>query len=108
MRIGQLRDQITLQNKTVTGRDAVGGDVFDWGNDVSVRANVRPLSAREYFSDEEQQNETVIEFTIRFFEGLDSTWRVLWNGKYFDIVEVLDVEGMGLEHRLTARTQQNV
>jgi SPP1 family predicted phage head-tail adaptor len=105
MRSGDLRQLITLQSKIVT-RDAMGGEVISWVDRGMVPASVEPLRGREYFAAKEQQAETDVRFRIRYWSEVTSAWRVNWEGRYYDILSVIDVNGRHVEQQLMCKSQQ--
>jgi SPP1 family predicted phage head-tail adaptor len=106
MHSSRLDKRITLQTKSVT-RDAMGGEVITWTDEVSVWAAVEPLNGREYFSAEQMQSEIDIRFIIRYRSGVTSAWRVLWEDNPYNIVEPIDPNGDHIWLHLMTVTQHN-
>lgn len=106
MRSGELRHKVTLQSKAIT-RDVTGGEVITWSDESAVRASVEPLRGREFFSAQEVQSEINIRFCIRYVAEITTAWRVLWETRPYDIIEIIDVDGLHIEQQIMARTQIN-
>lgn len=47
MNPGDLRTSVRIEQKTVTGQDSYGQDVFTWTTVATMWCDVRPLSGRE-------------------------------------------------------------
>lgn len=108
MKIGRLRQRITLQYKVVT-RDAVGGEVITWTDQETIWASAEPLRGRDFFSAQQAQSDVSIRFTLRYRAYLNGTYRVKWRDQYFEIVgEPIEINGRLTEHQLMCRTMQNV
>ena len=107
MKAGKLRQRITLQAKAVT-RDAMGGEVITWPDQATIWASAEPLRGREFFVAQQEQSEITIRFRIRYRTDVTTAWRVVWETRVYDIVQIIDPEGMHREQQIMARTQQNV
>lgn len=75
MRTGRLRRRLTLQQKTSI-RDAAGGVNNSWSDVTTVWGGVEPLTGREYLAAQATQNEEEVRIVIRYYKGIDSTWRI--------------------------------
>jgi SPP1 family predicted phage head-tail adaptor len=92
MRAGQMRDRITIQQRTVT-RGAMGAPVDAWADVATVWAQFDPLRGREFFSSKQEQTENSVRFWIRYRAGIENKMRISFGGKYYDIEAVIDVRG---------------
>lgn len=99
---GKLRHLVTLQRKTVSGKDAMGGEVYTWTDVAIERADVRPANARELVANDQRQAETLVQIDLRYRADVVPEWRVLWQGRPYDIRSVLDMDGRGRHLRLLA------
>ena len=106
VKAGRLRQRITLQAKSVT-RDAMGGEVITWADQVTIWASAEPLRGREFFAAQQEQAEISIRFVIRYRSDVTTAWRVMWETRAYDIVEIIDIDGRHKEQQIMARTQQN-
>jgi len=93
MRAGPLRHKVILQEKSVTGRDAKGGEVIDWVEFSTVRANVVPLRGREYVAIRQAQAELQVRIEMRFLSGVTSAMRAVHGTAIYNIADVIDVGG---------------
>lgn len=87
VRIGELDQRITLQEKT-TEPDGAGGEVATWTDRGSVWAHIRPQTGGERM----QNDTTVAEGRMRLWlrnqskgRELDETWRIVWRGRVYNI-----------------------
>lgn len=99
---GKLRHLVTLQKKSVSGKDVMGGQLYTWADVATERASVRPASAREVQAADQRQGETLVEIELRYRADVVQEWRVLWQGRPYDIRSVLDVDGRGRHLKLLA------
>lgn len=79
MRSGRLRHRLALQQSTET-REPAGGFTLTWATTATVWGGIEPLSGREYTSIAQTQNEERVRVVIRFYTGLDESWRILDTG----------------------------
>lgn len=89
MRIGPLREKITVQEYSAT-RDSYGGEVKTWATYATRWANVQSVSGREFFSSSQVNATVTTKFVLRYLEGLSTKMRISWDGRLFDIVAVLE------------------
>lgn len=91
MRIGQLKDRVTIQNYVRTP-DGYGGYTETWQDIATVWANIKPLRGREFFQAQQIQSEVTHKITIRYRNDIDETCRVKYNGQIFDIKSIIDID----------------
>ena len=89
MRAGRLRHRAELQQSTET-RDAYGSGILTWTTTTTVWAAIEPLSGKEYFSQSQTQNEAGVRIVIRYYSGIDETWRLVSGGKTYVIESVIN------------------
>lgn len=92
MMAARLDQRVIVQRKSVT-RDSVGGEVVTWSTLASRWAEAQPLRGREYVTLRAAQADVTIRFRLRHIEGLTPADRVMWRGKPYGIVDVIDVNG---------------
>lgn len=84
---GLLRDQITWQQKAVTGQDSFGQDVFGWVDFVTCRAQVLALDADdEIYRGSQFYGLAKYKIVQHYSRGLGMAMRVAW---LFDGQELL-------------------
>ncbi|WP_085908283.1 phage head closure protein [Kiloniella majae] len=104
MRIGKLRERISLQELSLAG-DGGGGQVETWNEVAKVWANVKPLSGREQIIANKETGTTLYRITIRS-RDISSSWRVVWGTKTLNIREIL--EGDSSQQFLTFNAELGV
>jgi len=88
----RLRHRITFQEQVET-RDSEGVLTVSWENAwldsdtelVDVPAEVLTGAGREFNASGQVQAETTARITLRWFNGLVPTWRILWDGHVYNI-----------------------
>lgn len=90
MRAGKLDRTISIERKTETVHET-GAVVTDWLAVATVRAEVVTHSADEFLTGfGEAENGNVI-FRIRYLPGVTTAHRVTYDGKVYDLKEVIEV-----------------
>ena len=89
MRGGRLRHRLVLQSK-VEVRGAGGGVTTTWSTEAIVWGAIEPLSGKEYLSIQQTQNEATVRIVLRYYSGLDETWRVVNGGRAYAIESVIN------------------
>jgi SPP1 family predicted phage head-tail adaptor len=87
---GRLRHTITIQQTTQT--QSTSGAVSDsWGTFATVRAEIRPLSGREYLESNQVNAEEITRFTIRYLADITTKMRILWGTRTYDIRSIMNI-----------------
>lgn len=95
MEAGKLRHILRIEQVTET-RDSIGGVTQAWTEYATVRGSLEPLSGREVFMAAQLQAEVTGRARIRYLAGITPKMRIEHDGKYYDILAVIDRE---LRHR---------
>ena len=111
------------KNKVYLSHDSVGNAILTKQNgkpiahklalsEYSVAAFVAPTTGREYEESQKIRAETTYKISTRFFRGINSTHRILYNNREFEIVSVLDLNERHEELQIiaaerNAQTAQN-
>lgn len=87
----RLRHRVAVQQKTEV-QDGTTGDIsWSWSNVTglsSVPAEVLTGPGREFNAADAKQAETTARINMRWFSGLLPTMRVVWDGRYYDILSI--------------------
>lgn len=87
---GRLRHRITIQRKQIDQDPDTGEMVLSWQDFAANEpASVVPLSGREFIQSQANQSEVTVRIMIRYFPGVDSTHRILFDGGIYSIETVL-------------------
>jgi SPP1 family predicted phage head-tail adaptor len=89
--IGGLRHRITFQKHTTTINEN-GFEVETWEDYRTVWAAASNLHGREYYAAAAVQAENTVKFTIRYLTGLDTTMRILFRGKQYNITAIDNIK----------------
>ena len=90
------------KNKVYLSHDNDGNAILTKQNDqpiahklalseYSVAAFVAPTTGREYEESQKIRAETTYKISTRYFRGINSTHRILYDNREFEIVSVLDL-----------------
>lgn len=91
MNPGDLRHRITLQRFTTTVNEN-GFEVETWDDFKTVWAAVSNLHGREYFAAAAVRQENTVRFTIRYLEGINTSMRILFRGKQYNITAIDNIK----------------
>jgi len=101
---GQLRQIVAIQAVTKT-TDAMGGFTEAWAavSGAPVRAMITAAPGSEKWGFMRQASGNTFKMVTRWFDGATAAQRVVWNGKEYAVLGVVDPDGMQawLEWRLT-------
>ena len=89
--IGDLRHRITFQKHTTTINEN-GFEVETWEDYRTVWAVASNLHGREYYAAAAVQAENTVKFTIRYLTGLDTTMRIVFQGKQYNITAIDNIK----------------
>ena len=87
MNPGELRHRITLQTLETVVNDN-GFEVEEWIDLRTVWASIKNLHGREYFEAAAVQKENIVKFTIRYLAELDTSMKILFKGKHYNITSI--------------------
>ncbi len=92
MRAGLLRHRVDLQAPTQT-RGPAGGVVETFATVQTVYASVEPIGGKEFFAAQQVQSDLSHRIRLRWRPDLTPTtkWRVRYDGRDFDIEQVIEM-----------------
>ncbi|MCD8502943.1 MAG: phage head closure protein [Bacillaceae bacterium] len=91
MEIGSLRHRITLQKLTVS-TNSNGFEVATWEELKTVWAAVSNLQGREFFAAAAVQAENTVKFIIRYLPEVDTTMRIVFRDKVYNISAIDNIQ----------------
>lgn len=108
MRAGRLRHRVAIQSPTETQDATTGEAVITWENvwlDSSTELSAVPAEVltgpgKEFYQSGAEQAETTARITIRWFGGMDPGWRIIWDGKTYNIFSIETDATARFEYRL--------
>lgn len=91
MKSEELKHRITLQIlETLTNEN--GFEIETWVDFKDLWAAVTNLHGREYFEAAAVQAENTVKFTIRYTDEIETTMRVLFKGKQYNISSIDNIK----------------
>lgn len=102
MEAGKLNKRITIQANALT-RDTNGAEVDSWTTVATVWAAITTDAGREFYAAQKINAETTAVMRIRYRAGLNPRMRVLYAGKYFNILHINNVNEANKEILLLCR-----
>jgi SPP1 family predicted phage head-tail adaptor len=92
MKAGSLNLRITIQLPTKT-RDTIGAVILSWATYAIVWAAKQHKTSREFYAAQKINAEITDLFTIRYLARVNTKMRVVYDGKYYDILGADDPDG---------------
>jgi len=89
MRAGNLRHKITIEKPTYNTND-FGEEENSYQMFQETFASVEQFSIKEAFFSSHIIEVSTKKFRIRYVSGLEMDMRIKFNGKYFDIKEIVN------------------
>lgn len=91
MKVGSLNQMVELQTVTNT-RTAEGAVVKQWATAANLRAEVKPLSAKELDSAHTLYQQSTHTITVRYHPAaLDNQARVVYGSRVFEVNAATDL-----------------
>ena len=93
--IGKLRQTVAIQEVTRT-TDAMGGFSEVWAavSGAPTRAMITAAPGSEKWGFMRQASGNTFKMVTRWFSGATASQRVVWNGKEYAVLGVVDPDGM--------------
>jgi len=91
MNPGLLRHTVTIQQRAA-GTDASGAANGDWTDFATVHAAMWPLRGKELYAAQEYASSVEVRFRIRYLAGVLPNMHVVWGGRVFEVLYVIDPE----------------
>ena len=89
MRLGKLRQRVTLQKPVVAIGD-YGADDITWTDVATIWANVMPLRGSEYYASMREESGVDVRINMHYRTDVSHGWRLTYEGTEFDILTVID------------------
>lgn len=99
----RLRHRVAFQSPTST-QDQYGAETIVWTTEyASVPAECLTGAGREAIQSNSKYAEADLRVNCRWFAGLDASWRLVWEGKNYDIVSIETDVTARREYRLRCK-----
>jgi SPP1 family predicted phage head-tail adaptor len=103
LRAEKLDRMINIE-RLVETIDALGVVQQDWVAVLRMRAQVLQATQEEFIGNYGRASEVTVIFRIRFIVGITPAHRVAFDGRLFDIQEIIEIGRRYLELHAVART----
>lgn len=100
--IGRLDRKIVIEAETI-GQNSIGEYVSTWSVHHTTFANVAKVSGGENVQAGQVTATNKVRFKIRYYSGINEAMRIDYNGHYYDIVEIQELDREGLFLTATKR-----
>jgi len=101
----RLRHRVTFQQQISAQDEYTGKRTTTWETvHADVPAEVLTGPGREAITGGAKHTDVSARINTRWFDGLDTSWRVLWDGKQYDIVSAETDVTARREWRLTVKS----
>jgi SPP1 family predicted phage head-tail adaptor len=87
--VSELNKKIVIQ-KPVSVSDGMGGFTETWQEVSTVWAAIWPISASETIKTMQVGMNITHRIRIRYIESLRASYRILWQGRYFNITSIIN------------------
>lgn len=101
---GQLRHRLDIQAATET-RDTFGGVVLTWATISTVWGSLEAIGQTPIFVGDQVKGITTYRIIVRYFQGLTSKHRVMYQGRIFDLLSLVVPGERKAFHELLAQEQ---
>jgi SPP1 family predicted phage head-tail adaptor len=95
MNIGRLDRKIVIESQTFS-TNSIGEYTASWSTYHTTFANVQRGLGNEKVEADQVTSTSKVKFKIRFFDGIDESMRILYNSKYYDILDIQELGREGL------------
>lgn len=96
---GDLRHKVLLQAKIDQTQDPDTGEIpYTWTTIAEPWAQMVPMSGREFLAAAAEQSEVRGRIVIRYRGEVDASMRIVYRGRYYNILAVLLDAESGKEH----------
>ena len=96
MRGGALRSLVCVQENVQVGVDDMNAPVYSWTTFAEIFCEHKARRGQEFFDPDTKQrySQTIHEFFCRYYEaeGIHTSMRILFDGQYYDIRNVMPNE----------------
>lgn len=89
--IGRLKHLVSLQKPTRT-TDTGGGQAISWSTTAQIYVDIKPISGNESFTQGQLKELLRTEITTRYRADLNTSYRILFGTRTFNIKNVKNVD----------------
>ena len=93
---GELKNRIRFEKRSLSG-NGFGGFVETWAELCTVFGRYVPLRGKEREAQQQVNPEITVRIHVRYRTDITTDRRAYYNGKYHNILEVIDVDNTHTE-----------
>lgn len=93
MNPAQFRHRINVQ-RPIEAKDELGQIETTWEDVKMIWAMIKTVQGREYVAASATQNENSVRFVVRYTKGIDSTMRIVYKDRVYEIENVINDDEM--------------
>jgi len=91
MYAGRLNKRINIERE-IRSSDGAGGSNSTWSQIKSIFAEIKPVSGREVVNSQRLQAQLTHKIIVRFTTDIRPSDRIEYNGRFFNIRAIINVE----------------
>ena len=99
---GEINKRITIKTQVLT-QNSYGEEIITWSNFCTVWAKITSSSGKEFYAVQKLNPETTALFKIRYRSGLDTSMRIYYGTRIFDILYIDNVGEGNVEINLLCK-----
>lgn len=99
---GELNKLVTLQAPEQI-RDSYGEEIITWQNVTTIWAKIQPLTGRELYAAQQLHAESKVKIVIRYRSDMDTTKRLYYANRYFEILYIANYDESNIELAILAK-----
>jgi len=102
MLAGRLRHRLEFEKSSLSS-DGQGGQTRAWSTRATVSGSLKPLRAEERFYNEQLNHTGTHEVVIRYRDDLESSDRIKFGSRYFQIIGIMNPNERNRQLVITAK-----
>jgi len=93
MNPGLMDELVTVQQFTTTTDSNTGEKLQSWSTYATAWARIQEgESGSETVDADRREHKQTVTFTLRYDSGINTKMRIVWENKYFNIINIADLE----------------
>ena len=93
MNAGLMDELVTVQQFTTTTDSNTGEKLQSWSTYATAWARIQEgESGSETVDADRREHKQTVTFTLRYDSGINTKMRIVWENKYFNIINIADLE----------------
>jgi SPP1 family predicted phage head-tail adaptor len=98
------RHRLKFYSRTITKSEETGADTSTWDTlFATVGGELNPKDGRKFFDAARFTTERLTVAAIRYLSGLDETMHMECNGRWYEVIEILDEQELRVKQMLLLR-----